>query len=405
MKKLIAAAAAFALISTNALAADNFYEYNKFIYNIIRPETGICDTEASFVGHEVEYSDINDYFKGLISAFYADLDGDGTNELITVESKNVSVYASDGRSVEFCDECRRDLIGNSGDSYANVFIKNSSGTEYLGVETFFTGGGQTGYQLEIFRLNPESRSLESKAYVYQIKSDSELYQSVSKDGVSVFSHTNSSGIVSTVDPNGFASAYMAAKDALWNVGITDDFLNRPDRMGYDSTQYGTAHRLSDYVHDMQVMTYITGSGVRTSMKPIVIFEDNSELRSLLTPAYDITVLIDGTELEFEDQDPVIINDRTLVPVRAIFEALGADVSWLPESMKVVANTSSVNVTMTIGENDYFVNGEKHTLDVPPRIMNDRTLVPARAVAEAFGCLVDWDDSTKTVIINTAGQAS
>ena len=405
MKKLIAAAAAFVLISPSVLAADNFYEYNKFIYNIVRPETGICDTEASFVGHEVEYSDVNDYFRGLISAFDADIDSDGTSELITVEGKNISVYTSDGRSIEFCDEYKRDLIGNSGDSYANVFIKNSSGTEYLGIETFFAGGGQNGYQLEIFRLDPESNSLQSKAYVYQLEGNGELYQSVSKDGVSVFSHTNSSGIVSTVDPNGFASAYMAAKDALWNVGITDDFLNRPDRMEYDSSQYGTAHRLSDYVHDMQVMTYITGSGVRTSMRPIVIFEDNSDLQSLLTPAYDITVLIDGTELEFEDQEPVIINDRTLVPVRAIFEALGADVSWLPEGMKVVANTASVNVTMTIGENDYFVNGERHMLDVPPRIMNDRTLVPARAVAEAFGCLVNWDDTAKTVIINTAGQAS
>lgn len=399
MKKIIAAAASFMLLSSSALAADNFYEYNKFLYNIVLPETGICDTMSSFAGYEVEFSDINNYFKGLIGAFCSDLDGDGSDELVTIESKKVSVYDYDGKNVVFCDEYKRDLIGNSGDSYANVFIKNSNGVPYLGVETFFAGSGQNGYQLEIFRLNGESGSLESKAYVYQLKGGDETYQSVSKDGVSIFSHTNSSGIVSTVDPEGFSSAYMAAKDALWNVGITDDFLNRPDRMEYDAAQYGTAHRLSDYVREMQVMTYITGTGVRTSSKPIVIFEDNSSLASLTAPAYEIKVLLNGREIEFKDQAPVIINDRTLVPVRAIFEALGADVSWLPESMKVVANTASVNVTMTIGQNDYFVNGEKRTLDVPAQIMNDRTMVPARAAAEAFGCSVGWDDASKTVIIN------
>lgn len=400
MKKLIAAAAAFVLTASSAFAADNFYDYNKFVYNILSPDTGVCDTEASFAGYEVEFSDINDYFKGLISAFTADLDSDGTDELIAVESSKVSVYTTEGTNVVFCDEYKRDLIGNSGDSYANVFIKNSSGSQYLGVETFFADNRQNGYQLELFRLDPESRSLLSKAYIYQIKGSGETYQSVSKDGVSIFSHTDSSGISSTVDPNGFASVYMAAKDALWNVGITDDFLNRPDRMEYASLQYGTAHRLSDYVHDMQVMTYITGRGVRTSSNPLVVFENNSRLAELLKPAYDITVVMDGAEIEFPDQSPVIINDRTLVPVRAIFEALGADVYWLPESMKVVANTASVNVTMTIGQNEYFVNGERKTLDVPAMIINDRTLVPARAAAEAFSCDVGWDDSTKTVIINS-----
>lgn len=398
MKKLAAAVLAFAMMVPSAFAADNTYAYNKFIYNIVRPQTGICNTDASFVGHEFEYADVNDYFKGLISVFTADLDSDGNNEMITVESKNVNVYSSNGKDVTFCDGYKRDLIGNNGDSYANVFIKNSGGTEYLGIETFFVGSGQNGYQLEIFRLNPESKLLESKAYVYQLRGDNEIYQSVSKDGVNVFSHTNSSGIVSTVDPNGFTSAYMAAKDALWNVGIEDEFLNRPDRMEYDTSQYGKAHRLSDYVHEMQVMTYITGIGVRTSQKPIVIFKTTDSLKDYLQPAYDIKVLLNGEEIAFPDQTPVIIDNRTLVPVRAIFNALGAEVSWLPESMKVVANTASTNITMTIGQCDYFVNGQKQTLDVPAMLLNDRTMVPARAAAEGFGYNVDWDDATKSVII-------
>lgn len=398
MKRIIAAALAIMITAPQVFAADNFYDYNKFVYRVIKPETGVCDVNASFVGHEVEFADVNDYFKGLISVFGADLDGNGSDELITVESKSINVYTKIGKEVAFCDSYKRSLIGNSGNSYANVFVKNSDGVKYLGVETFFADNDQNGYQLEIFRLNPETLLLQSKAYVYQVKGNEEIYQSVSKDGVNVFTHTSGNGIASTVDPNGMGSAYMAAKDALWNVGITDEFLSRNDRFEYNADLYGKAHRLSDCVRDMQVMSYIVGTGVRNTPKPVVVFEDNSPMKDYFKEAYDIKVTVDGEEIDFKDQAPVIVKDRTLVPLRAIFEALGADVSWLPAAMKVVANTVDTNVTMTIGKNEYFVNGEKKTLDVSPMLMNGRTMIPARAAAESFGCSVDWDDASKTVII-------
>ena len=398
MKKIIYVIMAILLLPLNALAADNSYTYNKYVYNNIRPEIGVCNFDASFVGHEVEYNNVNDYFKGLIGAFMVDLNNDGTEELITVESRSVKLYTIDGKEVTFCDKYSTELIGNNGDSYSNVFVKDAEGTEFLGVETFTVKNGETEYKLDVLFMDPQSRTFEHKAYVYQKNKSDGFYQTVSKDGINVFSHNVSNGMTTGYDPNGFTSVYMAAKDALWGAGITDEFLNRPDRLEYDASQYGTAHRISDYVHETRVMTYITGKGVRTAQKPVVIFKDYSNLNEFLKPAYDIKVTINNEELAFADQEPVIINNRTLVPVRAIFEAIGADVSWLPASQRVVANTADTNVTMQIGNNDYFVNGAKKYLDVPPMLLNDRTMIPARAAAEAFGCIVDWDDSTKTVII-------
>ncbi len=113
----------------------------------------------------------------------------------------------------------------------------------------------------------------------------------------------------------------------------------------------------------------------------------------------VRVVLDGKSLGF-DQKPVIENGRTLVPLRVIFEALGAKVEWINETQSVVAEKDGTEVEMSIGSNTYYVNGEEKVLDVPPQIVNGRTLVPARAVAESFNCNVEWFDAMNTVVINS-----
>ena len=243
MKKLTAFLLAFTVTAPHAFAADNYEAYNKHIYNTVRPEAGVCDIAASFVGHEVEYPDVNDYFKGLISIINTDLNGDGSDELITVESKSISIYTVIDNQVTICGNIKEHLIGNDGNSYANVFLKSNNGVNYLGVEHFFANGVQNCYQLELFTLN--GTEIESKAYIYQLTGNDELYQSVTKDGVSIFSHTNGNGIASTMDPNNYASVYTASKTVLADLGITDEFLNRADKLEYNADSYGKAHKLSD----------------------------------------------------------------------------------------------------------------------------------------------------------------
>ena len=116
-------------------------------------------------------------------------------------------------------------------------------------------------------------------------------------------------------------------------------------------------------------------------------------------ADDITVLLNGSAIEF-DVAPIIENDRTLVPLRAIFEALGAQVEWDGENETVISAKGNSTCILQIG-GKMFVNGEEKELDVPAKIVNDRTLVPLRAVSEAYDCTVDWDGDTRTVTITTA----
>ncbi len=94
----------------------------------------------------------------------------------------------------------------------------------------------------------------------------------------------------------------------------------------------------------------------------------------------------------------IKNDRTMVPMRAIFEALGAEVSWEDATKTAIGIKDGVEVKITIGENLLYKNGEAIELDAVAEITNDRTMVPVRAISEAFGCTVNWNGEMKTVEI-------
>ncbi len=120
-----------------------------------------------------------------------------------------------------------------------------------------------------------------------------------------------------------------------------------------------------------------------------------------TQTKDVKVVLDGTEMSF-DVSPVIEKGRTLVPFRAIFEALGCEVDYVVDAQgqHVSAVKKHKEINLTIGDNVMSVNGEKVTLDVSPRIVSKRTLVPLRAVAEALGTKVDWDDASRTVTITS-----
>lgn len=113
----------------------------------------------------------------------------------------------------------------------------------------------------------------------------------------------------------------------------------------------------------------------------------------------ITVEVDFGTVQF-DTSPVNINGRVLVPVRAIFEAMGAEVIWNAGTRTVTSKLDNTTVVMQIDSPTMRINGEPKSLDVAPQIIDDRTLVPARAAAEAFGGRVQWQGDQNRVIIST-----
>lgn len=116
-----------------------------------------------------------------------------------------------------------------------------------------------------------------------------------------------------------------------------------------------------------------------------------------TPAPYVQVYVDGHRVAF-DQPPAIGNGRVLVPLRGVFERLGATVSWDPASQTVLAKRGAANVSLKISSPQAFVNGQAQFLDVPAMLIGGRTLVPLRFVSRALGAVVAWDPATTTVQI-------
>lgn len=116
----------------------------------------------------------------------------------------------------------------------------------------------------------------------------------------------------------------------------------------------------------------------------------------------ILVKANGQGLYF-DQPPMTINGRTMVPLRKIFESMGIDITWDPSTSTVQASKGSTTAKLTIDNQVAIVNGEYIQLDSPPVIINDRTLVPVRFIAETFGADVGWDQTTKTVSVILDGS--
>lgn len=114
---------------------------------------------------------------------------------------------------------------------------------------------------------------------------------------------------------------------------------------------------------------------------------------------DIKVTVDNQYVKFDVQ-PTIINNRTMVPLRAIFEALGATVEWDNSTSTIISQKENITIRLTIGETKMYVNDSSVELDSVACIINNRTLVPVRAISEAFDLTVNWNPDTSVVAITS-----
>lgn len=111
----------------------------------------------------------------------------------------------------------------------------------------------------------------------------------------------------------------------------------------------------------------------------------------------INVKVNGKTVSFPDQPPAVQNERTLVPVRFVAEALGYDVAWNQADNSAVIDDGKI--VLYIGKKTAKIDGKSVTLDVASTVIHNRTMVPLRVVAETLNCSVDWISETNTVLVN------
>ncbi|MDD3365165.1 MAG: copper amine oxidase N-terminal domain-containing protein [Syntrophomonas sp.] len=131
---------------------------------------------------------------------------------------------------------------------------------------------------------------------------------------------------------------------------------------------------------------------------LVLFIGSNTLTTLAISAPRVT--LDGEDVSF-DVPPITINGRTLVPLRAIFEAMGVTVQWNAETNTVTATEGTTTIVLQIDNLNATVNGNTVSLDVPAQIVNSRIMVPTRFIAESLGSEITWDADEETVVINSS----
>ncbi|HEY3315158.1 MAG TPA: stalk domain-containing protein [Bacillota bacterium] len=153
---------------------------------------------------------------------------------------------------------------------------------------------------------------------------------------------------------------------------------------------------NDLSGSVTVMPAMTGY---TFAPPYMLAGSASAMMNFIgtVQAMIIKVNVNGLQLDF-DQKPAMRNGRVLVPLRKIFEALNAKISWDDKTQTATATRGGTTVSVTIGSVDAYVNGKLVKLDQPPMAVNGRTLVPVRFISEAFGAEVKWDGENSKVQI-------
>lgn len=156
------------------------------------------------------------------------------------------------------------------------------------------------------------------------------------------------------------------------------FLINGEQVSYD-----------DYDHFLETVIY--GSKIP--------YNDFSTLDELINHENLIKIYVYNERIH-TDTVPVIVDDRTLVPIRAVAEALNYEVDWDQQKQQVTLHSDSTGKWVSIVIGDYSINSndKQIPIDVPAQVMNDRTYIPLRAIAEALNCTVDWNDNERAVYI-------
>ena len=112
--------------------------------------------------------------------------------------------------------------------------------------------------------------------------------------------------------------------------------------------------------------------------------------------------VNGEEKNIDEEGtaPVIVDGRTLLPVRAIVEEIGGEVAWNAETKEVTLTHEDQEIVLTIDSTEGYLNGEPQVLDAAPAIINGRTMLPIRFVAQSFGFNVDWNADTQEITITS-----
>jgi len=282
--------------------------------------------------------------------------------------------------------------------YANSDIGMSE-VYLLYVKDYLKGSGieVTTNNNELLLADFAERMVTEEIYSEMISSDLGIGATCTLEGMDISTFKNGNGV--EVSTKGYYANFNLADGTKGMMMVFISLVRNGDDLYIFNVNI-----MTDFNNRIKKYNDVLNSIALTFKDPVI----NTGAQ---TPAQQpIKIVLNGEEL-YLDSAPVIVNDRTLVPVRGIFEKLGYNVWWNAEARKVGISNNITTLGITIDSMEMaketydpatsaMLSSEVLYLDVPATIMSDRTYLPLRAVSEAIGCEVSWDGANRTVIINS-----
>ena len=217
-----------------------------------------------------------------------------------------------------------------------------------------------------------------------IKLDNQIFSEIDYE-------TDSQNYTTVID--GIYISKMITEDGVY-IGFSDD-----------GVYYNKVKLPDDYLilalrgtTNKTALFYDIGDAIAYEEYGLVVRFDKAEIKSSFKQKEHTYVKVSDKVLGF-DTEPVIESDRTLVPLRFIFETLGADVDWEEATRTAIVQNDEATILFSIDNTAASVNSVTKSMDVPARLVNDKTMVPLRFLSEELGFNVEWDEATRTATIS------
>ena len=191
----------------------------------------------------------------------------------------------------------------------------------------------------------------------------------------------------------YDNAKIKNKSEISIVGYYPKVLYSKVKISIDGADYQTLFSipftfspdLAEGSHKIK-FEYMSGDSVLLEKEINVFIED------------EISIVLNGEKVEYPDKKPFIENGRTLIPVRGLFEKMGMNLDWNDQTQTVVINNDKYQISLKIDSEIMTVNGKEIKMDTAAKVSDNRTVIPLRYVSEAVGANVLWDEDTNTVFV-------
>lgn len=194
------------------------------------------------------------------------------------------------------------------------------------------------------------------------------------------------------------------------VGDKGMILTSPDGASWTKRPSKTKVRLSGiaYGDDAFLAVGPEGTSIKSGVLSSIVTQaspsNSHESLEIILWIGKPNMLVNGANMEIDlgrGTKPVIVDNRTLTPIRAIVENLGGKVNWDGAEEKISIQLKGTAIDLWIGKNTARINGVEKTMDVAPLLMNDRTMLPLRFVSENLGCKVSWEENTGKITVEAS----